>query len=161
MAEPESPVSLTGKYLMVELAGESYGIAVLNVREIIRLQKITPVPQMAAHVKGVINLRGRVIPVLDLRVRFGLPAAFTERSCIVVVQTVSTPGSGSRPLGLIVDGVDEVAQVSADEIEPPPEFSAHVDTRCLLGLAKVKGQVKTLLDIQQVFSGAKSVADAD
>src|SRR5882724_13393898 len=78
--------SLAGKYLTVVLDNEAYGIGVLKVREIIRMQKITPVPQVPAFVKGVINLRGRVIPIVDLRVKFGLKAEFAERTCIVVVQ---------------------------------------------------------------------------
>src|SRR5437879_1422305 len=94
--------SLAGKYLTVVLDNEAYGIAVLKVREIIRLQKITPVPQMPAFVKGVINLRGRVIPIVDMRVKFGLKAEFAERTCIVVVQ-VAMSAESTVQLGLIVD----------------------------------------------------------
>lgn len=141
---------IAGKYLVVLLAGEAYGIAVLNVREIIRLQKITPVPQLPAHVRGVINLRGRVIPVLDLRIAFRLASEFSERSCIVVVQA---SGKGGAPLGLIVDGVDAVVQIAGEDIEPPPEFEAMIDTGLILGLAKAEGQVRTLLDIEQIIAG--------
>src|SRR5436190_12778375 len=95
--------ALAGKYLTVVLDNEAYGIAVLKVREIIRLQKITPVPQMPEFVKGIINLRGRVIPIIDLRVKFGMKAEFAERTCIVVVQ-VGTTGGGVQ-MGLIVDRV--------------------------------------------------------
>lgn len=140
-----------GKYLTVVLENEAYGIAVLKVREIIRMQKITPVPQMPEFVKGVINLRGRVIPVIDLRVKFGLKAEFTERTCIVVVQ-VKLATDSIVQMGLIVDSVEEVVHVPADEIEPTPEFGARVDTTYLLGMAKVKGQVKTLLDIDRVVA---------
>lgn len=140
-----------GKYLTVVLESEAYGIAVLKVREIIRMQKITPVPQMPEFVKGVINLRGRVIPVVDLRVKFGLKADFTERTCIVVVQ-VRLSNTSTVQMGLIVDSVEEVVHVPADEIEPTPEFGARVDTTYLLGMAKVKGQVKTLLDIDRVVA---------
>jgi len=140
-----------GKYLTVQLAAEAYGIAVLKVREIIRMQKITPVPQMPEFVKGVINLRGRVIPVIDLRVKFGLEAQFTERTCIVVVQ-VRLANDSVVQMGLIVDSVEEVVHVPATEIELTPEFGTRVDTTYLLGMAKVKGDVKTLLDIDRVVA---------
>jgi purine-binding chemotaxis protein CheW len=143
--------ALAGKYLTVVLDNEAYGIAVLKVREIIRLQKITPVPQMPDFVKGVINLRGRVIPIVDLRVKFGLRAEFAERTCIVVVQ-VKLPTEQTVQMGLIVDTVEEVVTLQAGEIEPTPEFGARIDTAYLLGMAKVKGAVKTLLDINRVVA---------
>ena len=140
-----------GKYLTVGLANEAYGIAVLKVREIIRMQKITPVPQMPEFVKGVINLRGRVIPVIDLRVKFGLKAEFADRTCIVVVQVKLSPQQ-SVQMGLIVDTVEEVVTLNGKEIEPTPEFGTRVDTTYLMGMAKVGGKVKTLLDIDRVVS---------
>ncbi len=143
--------SLSGKYLTVVLENEAYGIGVLKVREIIRMQKITPVPQMPSYVKGVINLRGRVIPIVDLRVKFGLKAEFAERTCIVVVQ-VKLPSEQVVQMGLIVDSVEEVVTLQAGEIEPTPEFGARIDTAYLLGMAKVKGAVKTLLDIDRVVA---------
>ena len=150
-----SPVAalnnLSGKYLTVVLENEAYGLNVLKIREIIRLQKITPVPQMPPFVKGVINLRGRVIPIVDLRVKFGLKAEFTERTCIIVVQ-VKLPTDQVVQMGLIVDSVEEVVNLNATEIEPTPEFGAKVDTSYLLGMAKIKGQVKTLLDIDRVVA---------
>lgn len=142
---------LAGKYLTVVLDNEAYGIAVLKVREIIRMQKITPVPQMPSFVKGVINLRGRVIPVVDLRVKFGLKAEFAERTCIVVVQ-VKLPTEQIVQMGLIVDSVEEVVTLTNEEIEPTPDFGTKIDTSYLLGMAKVKGQVKTLLDIDRVVA---------
>lgn len=144
------PTGAATKYLMLVLGDESYGIAVGQVREIIRLQKITAVPQLPDYVRGVINLRGRVISVIDLRVKFGLPAAFQDRTCIVVVQ-VRLPGRIVQ-LGLVVDSVEEVVAIPADEIQPPPEFSASVATEYLLGLARVKGQVKILFDIDRVVA---------
>jgi purine-binding chemotaxis protein CheW len=146
-----STAKLAGKYLTVVLDNEAYGIGVLKVREIIRMQKITPVPQVPSFVKGVINLRGRVIPVVDLRVKFGLKAEFAERTCIVVVQ-VKLPSELIVQMGLIVDSVEEVVTLSDNEIEPTPEFGARIDTTYLLGLAKVKGLVKTLLDIDRVVA---------
>ncbi|MEI6465435.1 MAG: chemotaxis protein CheW [Verrucomicrobiota bacterium] len=142
---------LSGKYLTVVLDGEAYGIAVLKVREIIRIQKITPVPQLPEYVKGVINLRGRVIPVVDLRIRFGLKAAMTELTCIVFVQIALT-AEHSVQMGLVVDSVEEVVILGKDEIEPTPDFGAQLNTEYLLGMAKVKGQVKTLLDIDRVVA---------
>jgi purine-binding chemotaxis protein CheW len=143
--------ALAGKYLIVVLANEAYGIAVLKVREIIRVQKITPVPQMPDFVKGVINLRGRVIPVVDLRIKFGLKAEFTERTCIVVV-LVKLGAEQIVQMGLIVDTVEEVVILTADVIEPTPDFGARLSTEYILGMAKVKGQVKTLLDIDRVVA---------
>ena len=156
MSTPETTLAsplqtLAGKYLTVVLDNEAYGISVLKVREIIRMQKITPIPQMPEFVKGVINLRGRVIPVVDLRVKFGLKGEFTERTCVVVVQ-VDVTSIKAMQMGLIVDSVEEVLNVSADMIEPTPEFGTIVDTSYLLGMVKTKGQVKTLLDINRVVA---------
>ena len=150
-AAPQTRTNLSGKYLTVGLDREAYGIAVLKVREIIRMQKITPVPQMPPYVKGVINLRGRVIPVVDLRVKFGLEAAVADRTCIVVVQ-VKLPSEQTVQMGLIVDNVEEVANLSDAEIEPTPDFGTKVSTEYILGMAKVKGEVKTLLDIDRVVA---------
>lgn len=149
--------SHAGRYLTVGLAGEAYGLPVLQVREIIRLPRVTPVPQLPDYVKGVINLRGRVIPVVDLRVKLGLAADFTERTCIVVVQ-VAAAGRGAVPLGLIVDAVEEVVNLSAADIEPPPEFGALVDLTCILGMARVKGEVKTLLHLDRVIGFGPELA---
>jgi purine-binding chemotaxis protein CheW len=150
VSTPTAP-SLGGKYLTVVLENEAYGIGVLKVREIIRMQKITPVPQMPAFVKGVINLRGRVIPIVDMRVKFGLKAEFAERTCIVVVQ-VKLPSDQIVQMGLIVDSVEEVVTLNASEIEPTPDFGTKINTEYLLGMAKVKGTVKTLLDIDRVVA---------
>ena len=148
----ESPTNtLAGKYLTVCLDHESYALAVLKVREIIRMQKITPVPQMPEFVKGVINLRGRVIPIIDLRVKFGLKAEFAERTCIVVVQ-VKLPAGQSVQMGLIVDSVEEVVTLNGSEIEPTPEFGTRIDTSYLLGMARAKDQVKMLLAIDRVVT---------
>jgi len=142
---------LVGKYLTVALNGESYGIAVLKVREIIRPQKITPVPQAPAHVCGVINLRGRVIPVVDLRLKFGLPAKFTELTCIVVVQ-VKPADRPALSMGLVVDSVEDVVNFTPADLAPVPEFGTRVDTSYLLGMARAKDQVKMLLDIDRVVA---------
>ena len=152
MLETKSPglQAQAGKYLAFTLGQESYGLPVLGVREIIRLVAITPVPQMPAHVRGVINLRGKIVPVVDLRIRLGLAVAdSSESACIVVVQ-VKLPAGGTMHMGLIVDGVEEVINFAATDLEATPDFGMKVDTNYLLGMAKVKGRVIALLDINQV-----------
>jgi purine-binding chemotaxis protein CheW len=142
--------SLPGKYLTFTLQGESYGIEVLKVREIIRHLAITTVPQMPGYIRGVINLRGKIIPVMDLRVRFGFPnTTDTEQTCIVVVQ-VKLPDGRPAPMGLVVDGVEEVLNFYAADIEATPDFGGQIAVDYILGMAKVKGVVKVLLDIDRV-----------
>ena len=142
--------ALAGKYLTFTLQGGSYGIDVLKVREIIRHSNITTVPQMPPHIRGVINLRGKVIPVMDLRRRFEFAgAADTEQTCIVVVQVRLAEG-GATPMGLVVDGVEEVINLNDADIEATPEFGGRISTDYILGMAKVKDQVKTLLEIDGV-----------
>jgi purine-binding chemotaxis protein CheW len=140
-----------GKYLVFELGREEFGIRVLKVREIMGIQDITAVPQTPAHVKGVINLRGKVIPVVDLRLKFGLPEQeYTQRTCIIVVHV---KGEGAPVLmGIVVDGVAEVLNLAVADIEDTPDFGDGTATPYLLGMAKVKGKVKILLDIDQVLS---------
>jgi len=140
----------TGKYLVFQLANEEFGVHVLKVREIMGLQDITAVPQTPAYVKGVINLRGKVVPVVDLRAKFGLAEAeYTQRTCVVVLQ-VSAKASRLM-MGIIVDGVSEVLNLQEAEIEDTPEFGGGADVPYILGMAKVKGKVKILLDIDQVL----------
>ena len=142
---------LAGKYLTFRLDEASYGIRVLQVREILRPSGIVAVPQLPPWIRGVINLRGRVIPVIDLRVRLGLPrAADTAQTCIIVVE-VRPPGRPPRAVGTLVDGVEEVAQIAAADATDTPEFGAQVDTAFLLGMAKTKGGVKSLLDLDRVL----------
>lgn len=140
-----------GKYLTFQLAQEEFGIRVLKVREIMGLQDITAVPQTPSHVKGVINLRGKVVPVIDLRLKFGLEAAdYTQRTCIIVTQVQGE--ASSVMMGIVVDGVSEVLNLSGTEIEDTPDFGDSAGTQYLLGMAKVKGKVKILLDIDKVLS---------
>lgn len=142
-----------GKHLTFVLGGESYGIEVVRVREIVKLQRVTPVPQVSDCIRGVINLRGRVIPVVDLRVKLGLPRPVdTEQSCIIVVQA-TVVGEQPRPMGLIVDAVEEVMSFAAEDIEPPPQFGSDAGTGSILGMAKLKGQVKMLLDLDRILNG--------
>jgi purine-binding chemotaxis protein CheW len=140
-----------GKYLTFHLANEEFGIRVLKVREIMGLQEITAVPQTPGHVKGVINLRGKVVPVVDLRLKFSLPAAeYSQRTCIIVTQVQGE--HGPVMIGIVVDGVSEVLNLTDQEIEDTPDFGDEAGIRYLLGMAKVKGRVKILLDIDQVLA---------
>ncbi len=139
-----------GKYLTFTLQGESYGVDVLKVREIIRVANITTVPKMPPYIRGVINLRGKIIPVMDLRLRFEFPnAANTDHTCIVVVQ-VKLPDGKITPMGMVVDGVEEVINIGAAEIEETPDFGGQICTDYIIGIAKVRGAVKALLDIDSV-----------
>jgi purine-binding chemotaxis protein CheW len=147
-----------GKYLTFALADEEYGLPVLKVREIIKMMEITQVPKVPPHVKGVINLRGKVIPIVDLRLKFGFPPQeATERTCIIVVDAALNGGRSS--LGFVVDGVSEVMNITADEIEPTPDFGEQFNTAYLQGVAKRGSHVKMLLDLDRVLSSA-SVLEA-
>ncbi len=144
--------SLEGKYLTFKLQSEAYGIDVLKVREIIRLTNVTTVPQLPDYVRGVINLRGKIIPVIDLRARFDFVIAEnTSQTCIIVVQVKLAEGKAAA-MGLVVDGVEEVTHITAGEIEETPEFGGQIYTDYILGIAKVRGQVKALLDIDKTIN---------
>jgi purine-binding chemotaxis protein CheW len=141
-----------GKYLTFLIGKEEFGVGVLRVREIMGIQDITEVPQTPPYLKGVINLRGKVIPVVDLRLKFGLPAIdYTQRTCIIVVQVNS--GATLLQMGIVVDAVSEVITLASADIEDTPDFGANVATNYILGMAKIKGKVKILLDINEVLSG--------
>ena len=147
----ESMASRAGKYLTFELGGEVYGLEILKVQEIIGMMKVTRVPKTPGFVRGVINLRGKVIPVVDLRLKFGLEAKEdTDRSCIIVVQIQHKDAKVT--MGSIVDEVSEVMDISADQIEPAPEFGASVETEFILGMGKVNQKVVMLLDVDKVLS---------
>lgn len=147
-----------GKYLTFELAHEEYGVPVLKVREIVRMTDITPVPRMPRHVRGVINLRGKVIPVIDLRLKLGFPQQdYTERTCIVIVEVSLT--SGRVLMGMVVDRVADVLNITSEDVDPTPEFGERVQTDYMRGVARVKGRVKILIDLDRVL-GADSVAVA-
>ena len=149
---------LGGKYLAFALGQEEYGLPVLKVREIIKVMDITQVPQVPAHVRGVINLRGKVIPVIDLRLKFGFPPQdYTERTCIVVVD-VALSGA-TVMMGVVVDSVSEVLNIAGSDIDEPPDFGDRVTTDYILGLAKVKGTVKILLDLDRVLGADIRVTD--
>jgi purine-binding chemotaxis protein CheW len=136
-----------GKYLTFILGEEQYGLEILKVREIISVMEITEVPQVPTFIKGVINLRGKVIPVIDLRLKFGMSAVeYTRETCIIVVNV------NTLLLGIVVDTVAEVLNIDEKDIDPPPTFGSSVNTNFILGMGKVKGNVKILLDIDMVMS---------
>ena len=149
--ETKTTAAKAGKYLTFRLAAEEYGLEILKVREIIGMMEITGVPKTPDHVRGVINLRGKVIPVIDLRTKFGMGSAEnTDETCIVVVEAA---GQGdSLMMGVLVDAVSEVLDIQADQIEEAPAFGTGVDTRFILGIGKVQQDVKLLLDIDEVLS---------
>ncbi len=145
-------VQKAGKYLTFSLGAEEYGLEILKVREIIGYIDVTAVPQTPHHVRGVINLRGQVIPVVDLRAKFGMETAeVTEQSCIIVVEIVR--GSQECSMGIVVDRVQEVLDIAGESIEETPQFGAAVDTKFILGMGKIGDSVKILLDIDQVLVG--------
>lgn len=146
-----------GKYLTFTLAEEEYGISILKIKEIIGMMPITFVPQTPEFVKGVINLRGKVIPVVDLRLRFGMESIdYTERTCIIVVEI---EGQADTVLtGIVVDSVSEVLNIKGEDIEDTPTFGTKLDTQYILGMAKMEGGVKILLDIDRVLSSEEVAA---
>jgi purine-binding chemotaxis protein CheW len=147
----ESSTGRAGKYLTFTMAEEDYGIGIVKVKEIIGMQDITAVPQTPGFVKGVINLRGKVIPVIDLRLRFGIkPTKYNERTCIIVVEIRMQVGTVQ--IGIVVDSVSEVMNIGDEEIEDAPTFGANLKTDYIFGMAKMDGGVKILLDIDCVFS---------
>ena len=140
-----------GKYLTFTLAEEEYGIGILKIKEIIGMMPVTSVPHTPDYVKGVINLRGKVIPVIDLRLRFGMdPIDYNERTCIIVVEIMSQ--DTNVEIGTVVDSVSEVLNIKGEEIEDTPTFGAALDTDYILGMAKMEGGVKILLEIDRVLS---------
>ena len=140
-----------GKHLTFHLADEVYGVPILKVQEIIGIKELTKVPKVPPYIKGVLNLRGKVMPVIDLRRIFEMEDVEASRdTCIIVVQVQR--GETSVILGVIVDKVSEVLEIGAEEIEPAPSFGTQVDTHFILGMAKTKDSVKILLDIDKIVS---------
>lgn len=142
------------KFLSFRIGREEFGVEILRVREIIGVIDVTPLPQTPAYVKGVINLRGKIIPVIELRAKLGLePKEYTEETCIIVVE-VSDGGDERFHMGVIVDSVSEVIDIPRDNIEPAPRFGSNLNTSYILGMGKVKEQVLILLDIDRVMTQA-------
>lgn len=153
----QSTVKQDGKYLTFRLMEELFGINVNAILQIIAIPTITPIPKTPTFVKGVINLRGKIIPVIDLRLRFSLAQAdYDERTAIIIIKT--TMNNSDIFIGIIVDTVLEVMDITADQIEDRPAFGVKLDTEYILGMAKVKGKVVTLLDIENVLSKEELVS---
>jgi purine-binding chemotaxis protein CheW len=149
-----------GKYLTFALGREEYGLEILKVREIIGFMEITAVPRTPGYVKGVINLRGQVISVVDLRAKFAMASAEkTEETCIIVVE-ISGQDGRKLSTGIVVDRVSEVLNIAGENIEPAPEFGSAVDTQFILGMGKIGQSVKILLDIDRVLSAGEIEAVA-
>ena len=142
-----------GKFLTFQLQDEEYGLEILKVREIMGILNITPVPQTPDYIKGVINLRGAVIPVVDLRLKFSLQEdEYDQKTCIIVVDV------GGVMMGIVVDTVSEVMDIEAADIERAPSFGASLNTDYILGMGKVEEKVKILLDINKVLSSEELVS---
>ena len=160
MEHLEKMTDMAGKYLTFQLDTEEYGIEILKVREIIGLMPITIVPRTPKYIRGVINLRGKIIPVIDLRIKFGMEGAEdTELTCIIVVD--SHKNHELIQMGILVDTVSEVLDINESEIEPPPSFGAAVESTFIMGMAKVKKDVKTLLNIEDVLNSEELIATAE
>jgi purine-binding chemotaxis protein CheW len=144
----------TRQYLTFSLAGEMYAVAILNVKEIIEYGSLTEIPMMPAFIRGVINLRGAVVPVIDLSARFGSRSTeIGRRTCIVIVELADGQDNGSRQdVGVMVDAVSEVLEIAQSEIEPPPSFGAKIRADFIAGMGKVAGKFVIILNIQKVLS---------
>jgi purine-binding chemotaxis protein CheW len=141
-----------GKFLTFFLAGEEYGIEILSVHEIIGMLPITSVPGTPAYICGIVNLRGKIIPIVDLRLKFGMDSkAQTSETCIIVVHVQGVE------VGIVVDCVSEVMNIDAGDIEPPPSFGRDVNTDYILGIGKSASKVKILLNIDRVLSADQIV----
>ena len=140
-----------GKFLTFLMANEKYGLEILKVREIMGMMDVTSIPTTPAFIRGVINLRGKVIPVVDLRLKFGIEAKEdTQRTCIIVVHLTHT--AQEMTMGIIVDEVSDVLDIDRNQIEPPPSFGANIRTDFILGMGKVDQKVMTMLDIDRVLT---------
>ncbi len=146
-----SGAAAPAQYLTFTLGGEMFGVGILNVKEIIEFGSVTEIPMMPAFIRGVINLRGAVVPVIDLAARFG--GKVTEvgrRTCIVIIEV--TDEETRHDIGVIVDAVSEVLEIPGSEIEPPPSFGARIRAEFIQGMGKVAGKFVILLDISRVLS---------
>lgn len=154
----DASVSKQGKYLTFSLANEEYGLEILKVREIIGYMNITPVPRVPEYIKGVINLRGQVIPVIDLRTKLGMQEfEITDQTCIIVVE--ASQEKTQFTAGIIVDHVQEVLDIDAENIEDTLSFGSNVSTNLIMGMAKLENSVKILLDIDRVL-GSDEISEA-
>ena len=156
LVQDANSLKAAGKYLTFMLGSGAFGIPILKVREIIRMLDITPIPRMPEYVRGVVNLRGKIVPVIDLRMKFGMPIAeTTNRACIIV--TYVTISAVTKLMGLVVDALDEVYQISPEDIEPAPDFGKNTSAGHIQNMAKIKGQVKALLNLDEIVQNDQAV----
>lgn len=145
-----------GKYLTFLIGKEEYGIPILKAKEIIKMMDITSIPKTPPFMRGVINLRGKIIPIIDLRLKFRLEAKeYTERTCIIVVELLMN--QTRRQMGIVVDTVSEVVNFPKNDLEPPPQYGTQLEPGYLTGMGKVKDKVVLLLDIEKAFSDEEFV----
>jgi len=145
-----------GKHLVFLLGGSSYGIPILEVSDINGLMEITPIPKAPSFIKGVINLRGKVIPVMDLRLKFGMPEKeYDKQTCIIIINL--TINNAKKQMGVVVDTVSEVFDIPLSEIEAPPSYGTSIEENFLNGIGKVKGKLVVLLDIAKVLHSAEVI----
>ena len=145
--EPEEPQ----QYLTVMLSGETYAISIVRIKEIIQYGQLTAVPRMPDFIRGVINLRGAVVPVIDLSARFGKPPTpVGRRNCIIIIEVAI--GSETQSVGVMVDAVNAVLEIPASEIEPPPTFGTNIQADFIAGMGKINGKFVIILNIQHVLS---------
>jgi purine-binding chemotaxis protein CheW len=141
---------LTGRFLTFALSQEHYGVGILNIQEVIGFANPTPVPQAPSYLRGVINLRGVVIPIIDLRQAFGLPSTtYNDRSCIIIIQPALSPTK--TPVGVVVDRVIDVTSLTKEHMQGVPNFGVTLDTACLLSLARLGEQTIILVDMRKVI----------
>lgn len=141
------------QYLTFSLGEEMFAIGILTIREIIEYGQIAEVPMVPPFIRGVINLRGAVVPVIDLAVRFGRPpAAITKRTCIVIIEVENVEAGAAQQMGIVVDAVSEVLEIAAADIEPAPEFGSRIRTDFISGMGKVGGRFVVMLDVDKILS---------
>ncbi len=140
------------QYLVFRLAGEDFAVGILNVKEIIEYGNVTEIPMVPAFIRGVINLRGAVVPVIDLAVRFGRPPTEVKRRTCIVIVEVAQDETSKTDIGIVVDAVSEVVEIPPSDIEPPPAFGAQIRTDFIAGMGKLNGQFVILLNIERVLS---------
>lgn len=142
-----------GQYLTFTLNGEMYSIAILNVKEIIEYGSVTEIPMLPDFIRGVINLRGSVVPVIDLSCRFGSePTKVARRTCIVIVELLQENSDARHDIGIMVDSVSEVLEIYSNDIEPAPNFGVRIRTDFIAGMGKVNGRFVIILDVARVLS---------
>jgi purine-binding chemotaxis protein CheW len=154
----QSGAALPSQFLTFMLGEEQYAVGILHIKEIIEYGSLATVPMMPDCVRGVINLRGAVVPVMDLSARFGrAPSAISKRSCVVIVEVASMDGGGKQVLGMLVDAVNAVVEIAAGDIEPAPSFGTRIRPDFIAGIGKFNAKFVILLDIEQVLSGEEIV----